>query len=219
MATEILALNSSSIRYAEFVRLTMPTETITYCNAASDITVDGITFMGMSNYLGISEIQRDIKASSVDLRVSLNGLDPNIIALVLSSNIKGSTIEIWRGFLDDNNQILTIDSVQQFFKRYQGIINNIAINETFDDSLRQRVALCVVSCSSMRTILDNRVAGIKTNPQNWKFLYPNDTSMDRVPVIASTYFDFGKAPMGGSQSAPAAGSNVYTPPVQSDGGA
>lgn len=200
MATEMLALNSNSIRYAEFVRLTMPLEVITYCNAASDITIDGITFMGMANYLGISEIQRDIKASSVDLKVSLNGLDPNIVALVLSNDIKGSTIEVWRGFLDANNQILTIDSVQQFFKRYQGIINNIAINETFDENLRSRIVTCIASCSSMRTILDNRVAGIKTNPQNWKFIYPDDISMDRVPVIASTYFDFGKPPTGGSQS-------------------
>jgi hypothetical protein len=52
----------------------------------------------------------------------------------------------------------------------------------------------------MRLVLENRNAGIRTNPTNWKAAYPNDTSMDRVPVLASTYFDFGKPPIGGSQS-------------------
>ena len=52
----------------------------------------------------------------------------------------------------------------------------------------------------MRLVLDGRNAGIRTNPQAWKVFYPTDTSMNRVPVIASTYFDFGKAPIGGSQA-------------------
>ena len=122
------------------------------------------------------------------------------MALILSSDIKGSTIEIWRGFLNENNQIETISGTQQFFKRYQGIINNIAINEEYNVQARIRVATCTLSCASMRLVLDNRIAGIKTNPSSWKFFYPNDTSMDRVPVIASTFFDFGTPPIAGSQS-------------------
>ena len=54
----------------------------------------------------------------------------------------------------------------------------------------------------MRLVLESRNAGLKTNPQIWKNIYTNDTSMDRVPVIASTYFDFGKEPVGGSQTTP-----------------
>lgn len=200
MATEMLALDSASIRYAEFVKLTMPDATYTFCNAASDVTVDSTTFSGLGSYLGISQIQQDIKASSVDLTVSLTGIDPDNISIILSSDIKGSRIEIWRGFLDSNNQIETISSVQQFFKRYQGIISNISINEDYNEQARTRIATCVVSCASMRIVLDNRIAGIRTNPNNWKFLYPGDTSMDRVPVIASTYFDFGTPPIAGSQA-------------------
>lgn len=220
MSTPMLAVNSSSIRYAEFVRLTLPTEVITFCNAASDITVNGNVFTGMSSYMGISQIQQDIKASSVDLTLSLVGIDSDNVAIVLSSNIKGSTIEVWRGFLDDNNQIETIDGTQQFFKRYQGIINNIAINEEFNTQLRTRIATCTLSCASMRLILDNRVAGIKTNPQNWKFYYPNDTSMDRVPLIASSYFDFGSTPQAGSQATTAntgSSTNTTTPTTDSGG--
>ena len=198
------ALNASSIKYAEFVRLTTPDATYTFCSAAAPITVSGITFVGLGSLLGIGEIQQDIKASSYDLKLMLTGIDPANIALILGNNIKGSTVEIWRGFLDSNNQIITTPT-QQFFKRYQGIVSNFAINEDFNEQLRTRIATAVASCSSMRFVLENRVTGVRTNESSWQFFYPNDTSMNRVPVIASTYFDFGKPPISGGQNEPSEG--------------
>lgn len=201
MTTAMNALNSSSIRYAEFVRLTMPDETYTFCNAAAPITYGGVTYEGMGSLLGISEIQRDIKASSYDLRLMLTGIDPNNIAVILDSDIKGSTVEIWRGFLDSNNQIIT-SPTPQFFKRYQGIVSNFAISEDYNEQVRTRIATAIASCSSMRLVLQNRVAGMKTNSTNWRLFYPNDTSMDRVASITGLYFDFGKPPVSGGQSEP-----------------
>jgi hypothetical protein len=200
MSTPMSALANSSIKYAEFVEIVTPDETVTLTNLPTSVTISGITYGGMGSYLGISEIQQDIKATSTDLKVMITGIDPANVGLILSANIKGSTVQVWRGFLDSNNQIITSPSLQ-FFKRYQGVINNIAIDETFDNNTRSRVATCVMACASFRYVLDNRIAGIKTNPSNWQFLYPNDTSMNRVPVIASTYFDFGQSPSSGSQSA------------------
>ena len=200
MTTTIAALSSSSIRYAEFVQITNDAINDTFCNAPSAVTIDGITFAGIGSYMGISEIQQDMKATSVDVKLTITGLDPTNIALVLSSNLKGSTMKIWRGFLDSNNQILTISGVEQFFQRYQGIVNNINISESFDIQAKQRVATCAISSASMRLVLDNRIAGIRTNPSNWQFLHAGDTSMDRVPVIASTYFNFGANPTDGSAS-------------------
>ena len=223
MSTTMTALNASSIKYAEFVRLTTPSATYTFCSAAAPITVNSITFVGLGSLLGIGEIQQDIKASSYDLKLMLTGIDPANIALILGNNIKGSTVEIWRGFLDANNQIITTPT-QQFFKRYQGIVNNFAINEEYNESLRTRIATAIASCSSMRFVLENRVTGVRTNESSWQFFYPNDTSMNRVPIIASTYFDFGKPPASGGQTDPVygggvgGGGNVETiPETASDG--
>jgi len=199
MSTYMSALQGSSINYAEFVKLTTPDHTYTFCNAGSPITVSGITFEDLKGLISISEIQRNIKANSGDLKISINGIDPSYVSLVLGSIIKGSTLEVWRGFLDSNNQIITTPS-QQFFKRYTGIVNNIAIDESYSIIARQRIATCVISSSSIRFVLENRISGMITNQKTWQKVYPNDTSMDRVAVIASTYFDFGKTPIGGSQA-------------------
>ena len=219
MATTMNALSSPQINYAEFVRLTMPLETYTFCNAAGAITVDGITFTGLSSLLSIGSIQRDIKSTSHDLNVSLTGIDATNISLLLAADIKGSVIEIWRGFLDSNNQIETISGQLQFFKRYQGIINNVAIQEEFNDKVRQRIATCVISCASFKTVLENRIAGIRTNSVQWKNIYSNDASMDRVQAIQAQYFDFGKEPMRNTQSTETGASSDTTQQNYDSGGA
>ena len=204
MATSMNALSSASIRHAEFVRLTVDTTVHTFCNAAAPITVNGITFANLGALMSISDIQRDIKATSDDLTVTITGIDPANVGMILSNDIKGSVIEMWRGFLNSENQIITSPS-QQFFKRYQGIINNVSISETFNEEMRTRVATCAMSCASFRLILENRMSGIKTNPVSWKQFYPNDISMDRTPIIQNQYFDFGAPPKSGSVSSPSSG--------------
>jgi hypothetical protein len=199
--TTIYAVTGTQINHAEFVRLTVgvaETE-YTFCNAGAPITVDGITFSNLGALLQVGDVQRDIKATSDDMTIQLTGIDPTSVALILSSDIKGSIVEVWRGFFDSNNQIIT-SPTQQFFKRYQGIINSVSITEDFNSQARTRVATCSIACSSMRRVLENRLSGVKTNQNNWQFLYADDISMNRVSEIANTYFDFGKPPSTQTQS-------------------
>lgn len=193
--TTINAVNGYQINHAEFVRLTVGTAATvyTFCNAAAPITVSGITFTNLGALLNVGDVQRDIKATSDDMTISLTGIDSANIALILSSDIKGSLVEVWRGFFDSNNQIITTPTTQ-FFKRYQGIINSVSITEDFNSEARTRIATCSISCSSMRRILENRLSGVKTNQSNWQFIYSGDTSMNRVSEISNTFFDFGSPP-------------------------
>lgn len=199
--TTIYAVTGSQINHAEFVKLTVGTAgtVYTFCNAAAPITVGGITFSNLGALLSVGDVQRDIKATSDDMTIALTGIDSSNIALILSSDIKGSLVEVWRGFFNSNNQIITTPTTQ-FFKRYQGIINSVSITEDFNSEARTRIATCSISCSSMRRILENRLSGVKTNQNNWQFIYPNDTSMNRVAEISNTYFDFGAPPMKQTQA-------------------
>jgi len=201
MSTQMTALNSASITHGEFVKLTTSSGTYTFCNASAAITVDGNTFSGLGSLLSVGAVNREIKATSVDMAIGLVGIDPTNISLVLGSNIKGSTVEIWRGFFDSNYQIITSPTTQ-FFKRYQGIVSNISITEDWNDNVRSRTATASISCSSFRAILENRIAGIKTNVKTWQQIYSSDLSMSRVAAISGQYFDFGSRPQVGSQSSP-----------------
>lgn len=206
MSTTIAALSSPSINYGEFIKLTTESDTYTFCNAASPITVDGTTYTNLGSLLSIGDIKRETKATSGDLAISLTGVNGANVAVILDSDIKGSLVEVWRGFFNSNNQIITTPTLQ-FFKRYQGYVNNFSVTEDWNEQMRTRIATCSISCSSFRMILQNRISGLKTNPSVWKNFYPNDASMNRVPVIASTFFDFGSPPLQGSQSTTSAPSD------------
>lgn len=205
MSTPMTALNSANITHGEFVKLTTSTTTYTFCNAAAAITVGGNTFSGLGSLLSVGAVNREIKATSIDMVIGLIGIDPTNVNLVLSSNIKGSTIEIWRGFFDSNYQIITSPSTQ-FFKRYQGIVSNISLTEDWNDNVRSRTVTASISCTSFRAILENKINGIRTNLNSWQQLYPSDpllprdASMSRVAAISGQYFDFGSPPKTGSQS-------------------
>jgi len=211
--TTINAVTSSSIRHGEFVKMTIGRAgtVYTFCNAPAPITVGGVTFTNLGALLGVGDVQRDMKATSDDMTIQLTGIDPANVAIILSTDVKGSLVEVWRGFFDSNNQIITTPTTQ-FFKRYQGIINNVSISEEFDSEKRIRIATCNVSCSSMRRVLENRFSGVKTNEKNWQKLYPNDLSMSRVAEISNQYFDFGKPPMVQTQ----ASDNTVSAPIQWD---
>lgn len=193
--TTINAVTGSQINHAEFVRLTVgnAATVYTFCNAAAPITVSGITFANLGALLSVGDVQRDIKATSDDMTIALTGIDPTNVGIILGNDIKGSLVEVWRGFFDSSNQIITTPTTQ-FFKRYQGIINSVSITEDFNTEARTRIATCSISCSSMRRILENRLSGVKTNQSNWQFIYAGDTSMNRVSEISNTYFDFGSPP-------------------------
>tara|TARA_R110000868_G_scaffold52898_7_gene166528 strand:+ start:2974 stop:3642 length:669 start_codon:yes stop_codon:yes gene_type:complete len=205
--TTINAVTGSQINHAEFVKLTVGTAATvyTFCNAAAPITVGGITFTNLGALLNVGDVQRDMKATSDDMTIQLTGIDPASVALILSNDIKGSLVEVWRGFFNSNNQIITTPTTQ-FFKRYQGIISSVSITEDFNSELRQRIATCSIACSSMRRILENRLSGVKTNQQSWQFIYGSggvpstDTSMNRVSEISNQYFDFGSLPKTQTQS-------------------
>lgn len=199
--TDIAALSGPQIRHAEFVKLTVGTTATvyTFCNAAAPITVGGITFSNLGALLNVGDVQRDMRSTSDDMTIALTGIDPVNVGIILGNDIKGSLVEVWRGFFDSNNQIITTPTTQ-FFKRYQGIINSVSITEDFNSELRTRIATCSIACSSMRRILENRLGGVKTNQSSWQFLYSGDTSMNRVATIANTYFDFGKPPQTETQS-------------------
>jgi hypothetical protein len=200
--TTINAVTGSQINHAEFVKLTVGTAATvyTFCNAAAPITVGGITFANLGALLNVGDVQRDIKATSDDMTIQLTGIDSANVGIILGNEIKGSLVEIWRGFFDSNNQIITTPTTQ-FFKRYQGIINSVSITEDFNTELRQRIATCSIACSSLRRILENRLSGIKTNQDAWQFVYgTSETSMNRVAQISNTYFDFGSPPMSKTQA-------------------
>lgn len=187
--------NTNNIRMADFVRVTTPSAVYRFSTAPYPITVtavDANPFEALGVLVSIGDVQRDIKSTANETTVTLVGLDTSILAWVLSTTIKGSLIEMWHGFFDSNDALITTGGSGGLYKFFTGYINSFAINEQYMEEVRSYVGTISVSASSIQIILQNRTAGRYTNNNAWTFFSPGDNSMNRVPVIESINYFFGK---------------------------
>lgn len=158
-------------------------QVLTASSAYKDETIDGQVFSAVGGLMAVGGQQKSIRVTSADTSVALSGIQGTLINTVLGTKIRGSELEIWRGFYD-NGGILTSTA-----KRFTGIITSYNIQEDrtgLDDNFTVSV-----NASSYKTVLENRIAGRKTN-ESWKFFNSDDSSMTNVYSIATQTFDFGK---------------------------
>ena len=186
--------NQSSVINAEFVKMTIynqdnTTSVYTFSSSYKNETIDGVVYLALAGLLNVGAQQRDIRVTSFDTSVTLSGIGSENIYIVMATKLKGSLIEIYRGFYDSNyNLVNTV-------LRFNGIITSYTINEDLDTDNRNDIFTIVVNCSSYKTILENRVAGRQTSPSHWNEYEGApatfDTSMTNVPNLTNAYFDFG----------------------------
>jgi hypothetical protein len=193
--------DKNSINSAEFVKLTIyndvsntaDTTIYTFSSAYKYETIDGTQYSPLGGLLAVGIQQRDIRVTSADTSISLSGIPSDgsdNMAIVLGTKIRGSTIEVIRGFYN-NNYVLTSTA-----QRFTGIVTSYNITEERHDLVDNFTI--TLNASSYRLVLQNRVAGRKTNGESWKVFYPTDTSMDNVYSLADQYFDFGVKPKEGA---------------------
>lgn len=188
--------NTSQINSAEFVKLTIYNDysntanvsTYTFSSAYKSEVISGTTYLPLGGLLQVGAQNRDLRVTAGDTSISLSGVSGNNIAIVLGTKIRGSEVEVYRGFYN-NNQVLG-----NTYLRFTGIVTSYGITE--DREGQEDNFTVAISASSYKTVLQNRIAGRKTNEESWKFFNPTDTSMDRVYSIAGVDFDFGQEPKG-----------------------
>ncbi len=221
---EILpVVNTDVIRYADFFKLTTPSGTYYFSTAPYTINVAGVgTFTALGQLIQVSSAQRDIKSTANETTITLVGIDTAMLGLVLSSNIKGSRIQLWHGFFNDNNQLLTLSYANWInnssftvdwknnseteipwtlatggnglYQYFNGYVNSFSISEQWMEEARQYAGAVTLSASSFQLILQNRTSGRYTNDNSWQSVNPGDTSMNRVNFISTINYAFGRAP-------------------------
>lgn len=189
--------NKTRVNNAEFLKLTIyndvsntaNTTVHTFSSAYNYETIDGVVYTPLGGLLAVGVQQRDLRVTQADTSVSLSGIDGNNIFIVLATKIRGSKLEIYRGFYNDNYVLSNVAL------RFTGIITSYQITESLDVDNDVDNYIVTVNASSYKTVLENRIAGRKTNPESWKVWNPTDVSMDQVYSLADQQFDFGKPPI------------------------
>jgi hypothetical protein len=215
--------NTNVIRYADFFRLTLPSGIYYFATTPAPITIPSISatpFTALGQLVQVGSVQRDIKSTANETTVTLAGIDTAMLALVLNAKLKGSQIDLWHGFFDANNQLITtvtsawLNNVGStigwtnslfdpiawtsstggtgVYKYFTGFVNSFSISEQWFEETRSYTGVVTISASSFQLVLQNRTAGRYTNDNAWQSVYPLDTSMNRVNYISSINYAFGK---------------------------
>lgn len=153
-------------------------------------TLDGDSYVGLGKLMSIGSSASELRTSTGELTITISGIPNSSIAEIIHSRIKGSKVTIKRAVFNANTGAL-ISITGNPMTRFIGFVNNLALEEDYDVENRQSTNTLVLSCASVVDIMDKKIAGRKTNPASMKKFYSSDISMDRVPTIESSYFDFG----------------------------
>lgn len=165
-------------------------QVLRFSNYNRSVVINSETYSPLGRLLSITESSSDIRATPNELSITLSGVPTTSIPEIIYSRIKGSPVEIWRVFFDsDTGAQLNITGNPA--GRFQGIVNNYSIEDTAEPSNLSGTVSITLACSSSLDTLSNKVSGRRTNPTDQKKFYPLDQSMDRVPNLENSNFNFG----------------------------
>jgi hypothetical protein len=187
--------NTRNIRVADFIRINTGVNIYRFATTPVALTVpevDANPFSAVGTLIKVGDVQRDIKSTANETTVTLVGIDTAMLGWVLGQNVKGAQIQMWHGFFDTNNQLITTGGVGGLYQFFSGYINSFSITEQWMEDARSYVGVISVSAASTQLILQNRTAGRFTNDNAWKFFNSTDTSMSRVGVVENLSFEFGQ---------------------------
>lgn len=188
-------INTDTIRFADFVRVTTETGTYRFATTPSALIIPEIDqnpFNALGQLVQIGEAQRDIKSTANETTFTLIGIDTAMLGFVLGQQIKGAQIEAWKGFFGQDGALLTDGGTGGLYQYFNGYISSFTIQEQWMEDVRAMIGVITVSASSIQLILKNRIAGRFTNDNSWRFFSPTDTSMNRVSFITNINYAFGK---------------------------
>ena len=173
-----------------FVKITGTDFTWLFSDYIRSVSIEGDTYVGLGRLLGVTSSSSDLKATTNDLTITVSGVPNTSLTDVLNAQVKGADIVIYRGVFNASTGAL-LSITGNPMKRYVGFVTNYGISEEYDNTARTAKSSIIFTCASKLEVLGNTASGRRTNPDDERALYPSDVSMDRVPTLVGSNFNFG----------------------------
>lgn len=177
-----------------FVRLDIPNYAVLrFSDFNQSYTIGGEVYSNIGQLLSVTPSASEIRITENEMTVVISGIPAGSVSEILNNNPKGSEIIVRRGFFNPANATLLPVAGNPAIK-FKGLVSNYGMNEEWDNTAKTSTFTISLICQSVVNILKNKVAGRRTNPYDQDLLYPGDKSMNRVPTISNSNFQFGAPP-------------------------
>lgn len=185
-----MAINLSSysaIQSNLFVKLDIPGyQVLTFSDYHKDYSFGGTTYQALGELLSVTQTTDELRASPKDITITISGVPAGNISEFLDNKVKGSSVEVYRGFFNtETGELLPISGNPA--GKFYGVIGNFEISDDLQmgDDTGQRII--TLNVTSIVELLNNKRSGRRTNPAD----FPNESSMNRVSSLAKSNFNFG----------------------------
>ena len=131
-----------------------------------DVTYDSNTYSASSLFTSISSVKESSEIEISNMTVSFSGADQTIISLFLNNNYMEKEAEIYKGFLDNNEQVIADP-----FLLFKGRIESFSIDESIEQSNANIVLASHWSDFS-------KINGRKTNTNSQQLHFTNDLGFE-----------------------------------------
>lgn len=166
------------------------TQVLRFSDLNRTVTIGGESYVGAGNLMAITNAASEIKIGNSEISISLSGIPNTSIAEVINSRFKGCEVIVYRGLYNPTTNVLLSVSGNPF-KRFHGIITNYTITEEFNNDTLTSSNTVTFTAASTVEVLGNTTKGRRTNPKDQRSFYASDASMDRVPALIGSKFNFG----------------------------
>ena len=200
--SEELELSAVTAFFA--MELFFDTSTLRFWSGLGEVELDGNTYVGSGNLIGISSIEETAEVSAKGATLTLSGLPSDLVSLAIAEPYQGRKCRIYFGVRratedylkqEDGSLILnedgsgfllqTIEDADVMSEIFTGYIDQMNIDEGPETST---ISVYVES----RLIDLQRPRELRYTSQNQRSRFPNDRGLDFVEDLQDKKFQWGR---------------------------
>ena len=181
----------TSIQTNLFVRLDIPGYSVLkFSDFNIPYTVNSESYTALGQLLSISDSSSELRATPQEVTIQIAGIPNANVTDIINNPVKGSSIKIYRAFFNPSTgQLLSVSGNPA--QKFQGIVSNYDVTDDLEMGSLTGTITVTLTCTNVVELLNNKVAGRRTNTVDQKTYYPTDISMDRVYALVNSNFNFG----------------------------
>lgn len=170
--------------------LSYTSQVLKFTDSLYPLTVDGQLYTALGGLMSVSSTRNELRSSGSSLTLAISGIPTSRMSEIINSKFKGSPVKIHRVVFNPQTYAV-LDIAGNPAGRFFGIIDNYSVEESWDQANRTSSLTIAFECTSLQSMLENKLSGRKCNSDSHRAFYPNDPSLDRVTALAGANFDFG----------------------------
>ena len=161
------------------VELLFDSQTIRTWTGNKDVTIDGNTYTGTGELLGISSIEETPEIAARGATLTLTGIPSNLISLAMQTPYQGRVCNIYFGIVNGN----TYSNLTEIFSGYMDEMN---IDEGYE--------YATIELKVENKLVDLERARVRRYTSEYqKSKFPNDKGLDFVEAIQGKAVLWGRA--------------------------